>query len=293
MQQITEQLTNKMIRIQDIRIEDLPDEIEGILSDIDDTLTLDGKMIPQAFEMLQTLQKRGIKVVLVTGRPAGWVDHIARMWPVEAVVGENGGLWFYMKDHRLIQRFLVSQEIRQERAEKLRQLGVQILKAVPGTALASDQHYRELDLAIDFCEDVPRLGEKEINKIVELFDQAGAVSKVSSIHVNGWFGEWDKLTGCIEMAKELWQIDLNDPNTRKKWVYFGDSANDEPMFKVFPYTFGVANIRDFLARMSHHPTWICEQAGGYGFVEACLLLLGYLSAYNTIAKPIKANGMDK
>ncbi len=263
--------------IEKLNINDLPTHIEGILSDIDDTLTLHGKMIPEAFQALDRLQKQGLKVVLVTGRPAGWVDHIARMWPVDAVVGENGGLWFYMKDNRLVQRFLVDQQTRRERSEKLKALGEKILLEVKGTALASDQHYRELDLAIDFCEDVPKLDAKSVDHIVRLFEEAGAICKVSSIHVNGWFGKWDKLTGCMAMAQECFGQDLSDVAAREKWIYFGDSANDEPMFEAFPNSFGVANIIDFLPRMKAHPRWICESAGGYGFVEA-VGRLGFLRA---------------
>ena len=257
--------------IHHFKPQDLPSNLIGVMSDIDDTLTLHGRMIPQAFQMLQTLRDQGLKVVLITGRPAGWVDHIARMWPVDGVVGENGGLWFYMHQGKLIQSYLTDAEIRLERRQRLDRLAKTILETVPGCALASDQAFRALDLAIDFCEDVPALGSQEIDQIVNLFQEAGAMAKVSSIHVNGWFGEWDKLTGCKAFLKEVWNADLSTQQDR--WAYFGDSANDDPMFEYFPYSVGVANVVDFLPRMKAHPRWITSKEGGYGFVEGvnCLL----------------------
>jgi HAD superfamily hydrolase (TIGR01484 family) len=243
----------------------------GILSDIDDTLTHEGRLRPEAFQALAEAQQRGLKVILVTGRPAGWVDHIARMWPVDGVVGENGGLWFYYQGGRLIQRYLASVEERRERRAKLDALAERILREVPGCALASDQGYRALDLAIDFCEDVPPLPDEAIDRIVELFEEAGAQAKVSSIHVNGWFGDWDKLTGCERLLQEAWGLQL-DQAQRRRWAYFGDSANDEPMFKAFPYSVGVANVAPFLSRMSSHPRWITPSEGGLGFVEGAKAL---------------------
>jgi hypothetical protein len=249
-------------------------QLSGVLSDIDDTLTWEGRLIPEAFAQLARLREAGIKVVLVTGRPAGWVDHMARMWPVDAVVGENGGLWAYMRDGKLVQRYTAPAEVRAERRARLDQLKVEILRRVPGAGIASDQPYRALDLAVDFCEDVPPLSDEEIQEIVRCFQEAGAECKVSSIHVNGWFGEWDKLDGVRRLFEDLWGLELE--RELERWAYFGDSANDEPMFSAFPYSVGVANIAPFLSRMSTHPRWVTEGEGGYGFVEGTRALWPHL-----------------
>lgn len=240
--------------------------LDGLLFDIDDTLTLHGKLVPPVFDALAGLRARGLKIIPVTGRPAGWVDHIARMWPVDAVVGENGGLWFWYDDEarRLERRFLQDAETRAANRLRLEGLAEQILAEVPGVALASDQGYRALDLAIDFCEDVPPQGDEAIDRVVALFEAAGAVCKVSSIHVNGWFGDFDKLTGIRRLHLERWGQPL-DP---QRWAWFGDSANDEPMFEAFPLSIGVANVRRFLPRMKTGPAWITEAEGGEGVVEA-------------------------
>lgn len=243
---------------------DAPGRLDGILCDIDDTLTHEGRLVPGALIALQRARDAGLKVVPVTGRPGGWVDHIARMWPVDGVVGENGGLWYWMGDGKLERRFLQGAAERAENQRRLTQLAADILAAVPGTALASDQPYRELDLAVDFCEDVPPLGDDAIDAIVRCFEQAGATCKVSSIHVNGWFGDFDKLAGIRALHRDRWRAEI-DP---ARWAFFGDSANDEPMFAAFPLSVGVANVREFLPRMQQGPTWITQGEGGHGFVEA-------------------------
>ncbi len=240
--------------------------LKGVFCDIDDTLTHEGRLVPEAFLALQEAREAGLRVVPITGRPGGWVDHFARMWPVDGVVGENGGLWFYMADGKLQRRFLQSESERRINRERLDELAGSILSKVPGTALASDQSYRDLDLAIDFCEDVPALGDDAIDAIVTEFQHAGATCKVSSIHVNGWYGDFDKLTGCRRLVADLWGEALDDDWDR--YAYFGDSANDEPMFAAFGHAVGVANVRRFLPRMEAHPRWITQGEGGHGFAEA-------------------------
>jgi len=243
--------------------------LDGILCDIDDTLTWEGRLIPEALSALARARAAGLKVVPVTGRPAGWVDHIARMWPVDGCVGENGGLWFWMADGRLQRGFVQDPATRATNRIRLDALAQEILDGVPGCALASDQGYRALDLAIDFCEDVPPLPGSAIDAIVALFESAGATAKVSSIHVNGWFGSFDKLEGFRRLHAALWG---GEPDPAR-WAYFGDSANDEPMFAHFPLAIGVANVAEFLPRMTHHPSWITQGPGGHGFVEAMSKLL--------------------
>lgn len=252
-------------------IKDLP-KLKGVLCDIDDTLTLQGRLVPKAFLGLQRLQDAGLRVVPVTGRPGGWVDQIARMWPVDGVVGENGGLWFWFDGKKLQRRFVQDEFTRAQNRRKLNALTDVILRDVPGTALASDQPYRDLDLAIDFCEDVPPLSNEAVEKIAQTFRDHGAVCKISSIHVNGWYGDFDKLRGFRQFHLDRWgeEADLSE------WAFFGDSANDEPMFQAFDWSFGVANVIDFLDRIDHPPKWITPSEGGNGFVEGIELILAAL-----------------
>jgi len=239
--------------------------LKGIMCDLDDTLTSEGRLEARAFDALWRARRAGLRVAVITGRPAGWVDHLARMWPVDGVVGENGAFYFHMRDGKMHQRWVDDEETRRRNREKLAELARTIPVAVPGCAVSADQFCRAADLAIDFCEDVPPLPEEAIDKIVEAFEQAGATAKVSSIHVNGWFGSYDKLSCCKLMARELWDEDLDASANR--YVFAGDSPNDEPMFAFFPLATAVANIVELQDRIAHLPTFVTPSRGGEGFAE--------------------------
>jgi HAD superfamily hydrolase (TIGR01484 family) len=247
--------------------------VRGVLTDIDDTVSTEGTLSAAAYGALEALKKAGLLVVPVTGRPAGWCDHIARFWPVDAVVGENGAFWMW-HDHaqkRLRTRFIQSDAERAEGRGRLERVREDVLREVPGAGIASDQPYRAADLAVDFREDVPPLPSADIQRIVEIFERHGAHAKVSSIHVNGWFGDYDKLTTSRAMMQELFGIDLTAQ--REKYVFAGDSPNDAPMFGWFPNAVGVANVADFADRLQHRPRWITAGRSGAGFVELAEALL--------------------
>ncbi len=241
--------------------------LKVVLTDIDDTLTLHGRLPAVAFQALENLQKAGLKVIPITGRPAGWCDHIARMWPVDGVVGENGAFYFRYDDvkKKMLRVYAQSASERSQNIVKLRLIADQILAAHPGTAIAADQAYREVDVAIDFAEDVLCLPLSTAQKIANQFQAAGATAKVSSIHVNAWIGVHDKLTMSLRMLREM--ADINENFEISKIAYLGDSPNDVPMFTHFPLSIGVANVRPYLANMQHHPTYITEGEGGVGFAE--------------------------
>lgn len=239
----------------------------AVLTDIDDTLTLHGRLPPQAFAALDHLRRAGLKVIPITGRPAGWCDHIARQWPVDGIVGENGAFYFrYDEAAKKMQRvYAQSAEERQSNTAKLWDIARRVLKEFPGTAIASDQAYREIDVAIDFCEDVPPLPLATAQKIADAFASDGAVAKVSSIHVNAWFGAHDKLTMSRRFLSEAFEIDAE--RDISKIAYCGDSPNDAPMYGYFPNGIGVANIMAYTKLMPHLPRYVTKAEGGLGFAE--------------------------
>ncbi len=249
-------------------------DIRGVFCDIDDTLTSEGKLSACAYAALERLHAGGKLVIPITGRPAGWCDHIARMWPVDAVVGENGAFYFYYDAARkkLVQRFLFDAVSRAANREKMVAVRERILSEVSGCALASDQLYREADLAIDYCEDVPRLADAEVDRIVALMRAAGMTAKVSSIHVNGWFGDYDKLGMTRTLMQERYGVELARDEAR--YLFVGDSPNDAPMFSFFSNSVGVANVADFGMRLTTPPVYVSRRRGGEGFVEVAELLLG-------------------
>lgn len=247
--------------------------IRVVLSDIDDTITTEGTLTASAYTALENLQRAGFVVIPVTGRPAGWCDHIARMWPVDAIVGENGAFYFrYDRKRKTMEQhfWATPEELKANRA-KLDAIEKEVLASVPGSALASDQAYRLADLAIDFCEDVPPLAETDVDRIVAIFERHGAQAKVSSIHVNGWFGDYNKLSMAKTLLSGVFGIDWEQ--AKSSVIYAGDSPNDEPMFAAFPLSVGVANVHSFEHRLKNKPAYIAKGHSGDGFAELANLLL--------------------
>ncbi len=254
--------------------------IQYVLCDIDDTVTTEGRLTAQAYLAMQALHDAGIHVIPITGRPAGWCDHFARMWPVSAVVGENGAFFmcYDLAARKMRQQFWADAQARELNRQRLDALAKIILAEVPGCALASDQPYRVADLAIDFCEDVDRLPETAIEKIVSLFEDNGACAKVSSIHVNGWFGQYDKLTMTRRLFDEIFGQSVQ--RLQDQILFIGDSPNDAPMFGFFENSVGVANVQDQLHRLEDLPKYVCQARGGAGFAEMAATLLKHRSYIN-------------
>lgn len=247
-------------------------KIRYILCDIDDTITTKGKLPAESYMAMWNLYKAGYGVIPVTGRPAGWCDLIIREWPVKAVVGENGAFVNYFEGGHL-KTFIHPSVASTDVHEKLRVIKEAVLKAVPGCRVAKDQFSRIYDLAIDFNEDPPYLGFEAAEKIKNICVSMGAQAKVSSIHVNVWFGKYDKLTMTELFMKEV----LKEDNIKDKILFFGDSPNDEPMFTYFPNSCAVANIKPFVDKIYHLPTFVTQHESGEGFAEAIDHLLALLN----------------
>jgi hydroxymethylpyrimidine pyrophosphatase-like HAD family hydrolase len=167
--------------------------------------------------------------------------------------------------------FAYSAEERKEFRARLDRIGEEILKAVPGAAIAADQPYREFDLAVDFAEDVRPLPRDAVQRIQQIFESHGARAKISSIHVNGWFGDFDKLTTTQRYLRA--ELGLEPAAAVSRALFIGDSPNDEPMFSFFPSAVGVAGLERFADLMTAWPAFLTEAAGGEGFAEAVDVIL--------------------
>ena len=248
-------------------------EVKIILTDIDDTLTTEGRLKSNAYSALENLSNSGFIVIPVTGRCAGWCDHIARMWPVNGVVGENGA-FFFSYDHqskKMQQTYCQTPKERKENHLALHEIKKTILKNVSGSALASDQDYRHTDLAIDFAEDVVTLSSNKIKEIVTIAENAGAIAKVSSIHVNCWIGSHNKLSTSLTTLEQVFGV--SNSNIQNEVLFIGDSPNDSMMFDYFNKSVGVANVMDFIKELDKPPKYITLNHSGEGFVELADSLL--------------------
>ncbi len=248
-----------------------PQGLIGVFTDIDDTLTTDGAITPDALQALVDLKAAGLHVVPITGRPVGWSEPFAASWPVDAIVAENGAVGLQHTDgvglRKLYQQDAVT---RSANFSRMQTVLAHIENSVPGARRSQDSAGRETDIAIDHSE-FTHLTQSAIDRVVHTMQAAGMTATVSSIHINGWFGEHSKLTGARWIVRELWGRDLDAEIER--WAYVGDSTNDQVMFEHFAHSVGVANIRRFAAQLTHPPRYITPSERGAGFAEMTRHLL--------------------
>jgi hypothetical protein len=245
--------------------------VESVYTDVDGTLTTGHKLRSQTIRAIERLSEAGLRVVLVSGRPAGWGEAWARTLPVDGVIVENGGLFFVRDAAGALRR--VYAEAPAERAanrKRLRSEVLRVLRKVPGARLSSDSVYTEVDLAIDYNEEA-RLGDAAASRIEALLRARGVTAVRSSVHVNCWIGRFDKLSMARRFARVAWGERLTPEDGRS--VYAGDSFNDAPMFQAFALSVGVANVRSVLDRIEAPPAFITRAAEGRGFEELARAIL--------------------
>ena len=245
--------------------------VHGVLTDIDDTLTTDGAITPDAVDALNALRAAGLPVFAITGRPVGWSAGFALAWPVDAIVAENGAVALWRgADGQLHKAYLEDEATRQTNFQRLQAVAQHVLAELPHARLAQDSPGRETDIAIDHSE-FAQLDSADITRVVQLMQRGGLNATVSSIHINGWIGDHDKLAGARWIVRERLGRDLDAETDH--WVYVGDSTNDATMFAHFPHSVGVANVARFWDRLPHRPRYVTTGERGAGFAEVVSALL--------------------
>ncbi len=253
----------------------------GVFTDIDDTLTTDGAITPDALAALHALRRAGLAVIPITGRSVGWSERVARDWPVEAAVAENGavalcfsnqnGLKPRQDAHCLLSKiYQQDAPTRAAHFARMQQVAARVLREVPGAQLARDSAGRETDIAIDHGE-FAHLAPDAIAQAVRIMQSEGMMATVSSIHVNGWYGAHDKLAGARWIVRERLGRALDAEVDR--WAYVGDSTNDQRMFEHFASSIAVANIARFLPEITHPPRYLTRAERGAGFAEVAAAIL--------------------
>jgi len=242
----------------------------GIFTDIDDTLTADGRLDPAAAAALAALHAAAVPVIAITGRPQGWSEAFALAWPVRAIVAENGAVALIRQGGRLQIEYTQDAATRERNAVWLRRAAERVLREVPTARLAQDSAGRVTDIAIDHSE-FNHLDEATIAQVVALLRDDGLNATVSSIHINAWFGEHTKLSAAHWMLRRLFGRELAPEMQR--WVYVGDSTNDQAMFGAFALSVGVANLMRFAAQLHTWPAYITQGERGSGFAEVAQAVL--------------------
>lgn len=244
--------------------------VEGVVFDVDDTLTREGRIERVAFDALHELHEAGLVLVAVTGRPLGWTDVMAIHWPIDLAVGENGAGWACRSQGALRLGYFDDEPTRRSHGELLERVRVRVAEAMPHVKLAIDQHARRCDLAFDVGER-EQLPREQIDALVALVEALGARCPVSTVHAHVIPGDWDKATGVARALAEARSIAV-DPH-RERFLFVGDSGNDAAAFASFPLSVGVANVRDHLHRLPTPPAWVTDADRGRGFAELASALL--------------------
>jgi HAD superfamily hydrolase (TIGR01484 family) len=251
--------------------------VNGVLTDIDDTLTTEGAITPEALQALHELKATGLRVIAITGRPVGWSEPFAQVWPLDAIVAENGAVALIPQaDGSLRRCYQQDEALRQQQYLRMQAVLQDIEATVPGARRATDSAGRETDIAIDHSE-FTTLPPQAIEQVVARMRAAGMNATVSSIHINGWYGPHNKLEGARWILRELWGRKLDEELDR--WVYVGDSTNDQLMFQHFALSVGVANVRRFVPQLQHLPRYITPSERGAGFAELAQVLLAARSVW--------------
>ena len=248
-------------------------QIVGVFTDIDDTLTSDGVVPPGAVQALLDLHSAGLHVVPITGRPVGWSEPYAAQWAVDAIVAENGAVALvpgHAPGQPVRKLYQQNSATRVAQFARMQQVAQRILREVPGATLAQDSPGRETDIAIDHSE-FAHLPPERIAQVVQIMQAQGMNASVSSIHINGWYGTHDKWAGARWVVRQLWGRDLAAELAR--WVYVGDSTNDQVMFATFTHSVGVANIRRFAAQLTHWPRYVTDHERSAGFEQVARAVL--------------------
>jgi len=254
------------------KLSELPvSQVKAVFSDLDDTLTFESLLLPSTLKALHQLSEKGLKLVIVSGRPAGWADTLMRLLPLDAFIFENGAGLSWREGKKVKTLCLAKNQDLSHQKKILEEIYQKVKSKHPGAKLATDQPFRLFDYAIDFNEEPPFLEPSEVQQMMHVLNSHSEITaKLSSIHINYWVGKHTKLTACEYWIKR-WGTSQNV--TKESIVFSGDSPNDEPLFEFFPLSVGVANISRFLPQMKFKPRFLATLPGGKGFEQLAAVIL--------------------
>ena len=244
-------------------LSELRGPVRALFSDVDGTMTTGDRIEASTYEALERLGEAGVPVVMVTGRPAGLGYAFMKMTPVLACVTENGGVTFVREGRKLTKIYGVPPASLPEWRRRMTDAALEVTNKIHGARLSSDSKYREVDLAIDWNEEVS-LSKEDADAAVRLLSKAGFLASRSSVHINFGPPHFDKLSACMTVVRQVLGGDGNDLSP---YCYVGDALNDAPMFNGFPTSVGVSNIKQWWDELAFKPAFLTERPEGAGLRE--------------------------
>lgn len=244
--------------------------LDGVLFDLDDTVLSHGILGRAAYEAIWNLHESGMRLVAVTGRPSGWGEVIARQWPIDGAVTENGAVHVVREGKGIAVRFDGTEDEVATRRARLAALVAEVAEKLPEAKLADDNHARRSDVAWDIAER-EKLSPESIAKLFAIAHAAGARTTRSSVHLHATFEKDDKASGVVRFLRERWGVDAGAALHR--YAFVGDSGNDGACFSAFRHTFGVANVRRYIGQLSVPPRWIASREMGDGFAQIAEVIM--------------------
>jgi len=238
--------------------------LRGVVFDVDDTLTHDVRLEEAAYRALWKLNQAGMFLIAVTGRPLGFAEIIARTWPVDAAVGENGAGAIRVTETQIQYAYYAPEDERKRHAALLARVRARVEREAPFAQISDDSWARRCDLAWDVGERV-HLPPERIAQLRQVIEAEGARCLVSSVHAHALAGTYDKATGAQLAAREAFAIDIT--REPERWLFVGDSGNDAAAFAYFPVNAAVANVRHHLAALPVPPRFVSVLERGQGFGE--------------------------
>ena len=236
----------------------------GVAFDIDDTVTRDGRLELSAFQAMHELAEGGLHLIAATGRPIGWIDVIARHWPISVGVGENGAGWIWRDGDSFRESYFDPSDRRKDYGDMFDRVRERVKRELPHVNVSPDNWARRCDLAFDVGETVA-LPSDEIATLLSVIESEGMYANASSVHAHAIPGEWNKAIGIVRAVRDAIGLDVD--LTRDSWLFIGDSGNDAQAFDFFPVSVGVSNVRDTLDQLPTPPAYITENDRGRGFAE--------------------------
>lgn len=235
--------------------------LRGVVFDLDDTLLDHSRLSEGAYSALFRLREAGLRLVGATGRPFGWVSLLARQWPVDAMIAENGAAAIFTDEAGSLRQLIHTGE---GDRTALVALAERLIARFPSAKITEDNGARVADVTIDIGERC-RVAEADVRAMCSIARELGVMTITSSVHLHLSWEAPDKAAGAVRLLGEAFG---EDPTAAlRRYAFVGDSGNDAAAFAAFKLTFGVANVRASASHLTLMPRFVSISPMGRGFVE--------------------------